>query len=161
MCLRIASVGAIGTVKVLIAATIYPQKIEAQAETEDKARRLTDDESDKPRTVRWRFPFEEQLGPNNVARTVRNKALQQVSTRHPIVAYWLTIAFTVVFLVNPPKLPDTMDMSSGNEAELAPIRQVPAYRPHLSPSGNCRTKAAPTSAMEKVSIIQYVRVFLR
>lgn len=73
----------------------------------------------------------------------------------------LTIALTAVFLEKPPTLPDTMDMSSGNEAELAPIRHVPAYRPHLSCSGSCRTSAAPTRAMAKDSIIQYDRVFLK
>jgi hypothetical protein len=42
------------------------------------------------------------------------------------VARIRTIALTVVFLVKPPMLPDTIDINKGKEAELAPIKQVPA-----------------------------------
>ena len=37
-----------------------------------------------------------------------------------------TIAFTVIFLVKPPKLPDTMDIVSGKLATKPMVRQKPA-----------------------------------
>ena len=74
------------------------------------------------------------------------------------VASTLTVALTVIFLVNPPKLPDANDMTRGKLALNANIRQYPPYLLHFCSGGSCRTMQEPTMANAKLNIMKYVRV---
>lgn len=71
------------------------------------------------------------------------------------------MAFTVVFLVNPPKLPEDMDKIIGKLALYAIVKQYPMNLAHFNSGVICLTMAAPAIDTAKFHAIQYVRLFLK
>ena len=72
----------------------------------------------------------------SVAEEKRKKPRQKQSRKQTTPYYIIrTMALTVAFLVNPPKLPETSDIVSGKLPVYAFVKIMPKYRPHCMFAG--------------------------